>query len=93
MLLSGFILFLKLIKYIDFGGQASSKVTGANQRMRPKKSGQIILKIDDEMSTMYWLRNFKRKLKPEKLEYRDNEYESSGFDPLNIKIHDSIKDK
>lgn len=45
------------------------------------------------MTTMNWLRNFKQKLKPYKLDYKDNEYESSDFDPLNIVVHDSIKDK
>lgn len=42
---------------------------------------------------MDWLKKFKRKLDTDKLDYKDNEYESSGFDPLNIVISDVIQDK
>lgn len=38
-------------------------------------------------------KSFKRKLDTDKLDYKDNEYESSGFDPLNIVVSDAIQDK
>jgi hypothetical protein len=52
-----------------------------------------VLKIDDQMSTMDWLKKFKNKLDTDKLEYKDNEYESSGFDPLNIVTSEGVQDK
>lgn len=61
--------------------------------MKSRKNPDVVLRIDDEMTTMNWLKNFKRKLNMNKLDYKDNEYESSDFDPLNIVVHDSIKDK
>jgi len=83
---------MEIIFYLDFGGQPSHRIIETDQQTRPKRSSKIILRIDDEMATMDWLKNFKRNLKFEKLEYKDNEYESSGFDPLNIVIHDSKKE-
>ena len=60
--------------------------------MKAKKNN-VVLRIDDQMSTMDWLKKFKRKLDTDKLDYKDNEYESSGFDPLNIVISERIQDK
>lgn len=41
---------------------------------------------------MNWLKKFNSNLRDDKLDYKYNEYESSGFDPINIKYQDSIKD-
>ena len=51
------------------------------------------MKIDDGMWQMKWLKKFKRSLKEDKLAYEDNGYESSGFNAVNLKYHDSITDK
>jgi hypothetical protein len=64
---------------------------GINQKLKPKKKG-IALKIDDNLKTMNWLKKFNSNLIDDKLDYKYNEYESSGFDPINIRYQDSIKD-
>lgn len=67
------------------------QVVGSNQRLKPKERG-VSLKIDDAMSSMNWLKKFRSTLDDDKLEYKDNEYESSEFDPLNLNIQDSTND-
>jgi hypothetical protein len=75
---------------IDFKDDKMLRV-GANHKLKPKKRG-IALRIDNDMNTMDWLRKFKKSLRADKLEYKFNEYESSGFDAVNIKMQDSIVD-
>ena len=62
-------------------------------KRKKKHDNGIVLKIDNGMHQMEWLKKFKRSLSDEKLDYADNEYDSSGFNPINIKIQDSIKSR
>ena len=39
------------------------------------------------------LRNLNNSLGYDKLNYADNEYDSSGFNPINLKTQDSIRNK
>lgn len=56
---------------------------------RPLRHDGVVLKIDDDMLTMRWLKKFKHSLKADKLQYQDNEYDSSGFNAINLNVQDS----
>ena len=45
------------------------------------------------MHQMNWLKKFNQHLSDTKLNYDDNEYDSSGFNPVNLKLQDNIKSR
>lgn len=63
--------------------------SNAAKAKRPLKHDGVVLKIDDDMLTMRWLKRFKQSLKDDKLQYQDNEYDSSGFNAVNLNVQDS----
>lgn len=65
-------------------------MVGTDHRMKTKTNG-VQLYIDDKMRSMNWLKKFNKKYVDTNPNYEYNE--SSGFDPRNLCIQDSIKDK
>ena len=76
-----------LIIHLDFQPKINANKRKDSKRV-PKHDG-VVLKIDDDMLTMRWLKKFKRSLKEDKLQYNDNEYDCSGFNALNLNVWDS----